>query len=35
MNRIWAMSNWSQPSFLLCLSGLLFGSLLLRVARAH
>jgi hypothetical protein len=29
------MSNWSQPSFLLCLSNLLFGSLLLRVARTQ
>jgi hypothetical protein len=29
------MSNQSQPSFLLCLSNVLFGSLLLRVARTH
>jgi len=29
------MSNQSHPSFLLCLSNVLFGSLLLRVARAH
>jgi len=27
------MSNQSHPSFLLCLSNVLFGSLLLRVAR--
>jgi hypothetical protein len=29
------MSNQSHPSFLLCLSNVLFGSLLLRVARTH
>jgi len=29
------MSNWSQPSFVPCLSSVLFGSLLLRIARAH
>jgi len=29
------MSNWSHPSFLLCLSSVLFGSLLLRSARAN
>jgi len=29
------MSNQAQPSYLICLSNLLFGSLLLRCARAH
>jgi hypothetical protein len=29
------MSNQSHPSYLLCLSNVLFGSLLLRVARAQ
>jgi len=29
------MSNQSHPSYLHCLSNVLFGSLLLRVARAH
>jgi len=29
------MSNQPHPSCLLCLSNLLFGSLLLRVARTH
>jgi hypothetical protein len=29
------MSNQSHPSYLLCLSSVLFGSLLLRSARAH
>jgi len=35
IDTIWTMSNWSRPSFLPCLSNVLFGSLLLRVARAH
>jgi len=29
------MSNWSHPSCLICLSNVLFGSLLLRSAHAH
>jgi len=29
------MSNQTHPSLLLCLPNLLFGGLLLRVARAH
>jgi hypothetical protein len=29
------MSNQSHPSYLTCLSNVLFGSLLLRVSRTH
>jgi hypothetical protein len=30
MNTIWTMSNWSMPSYAICLSNMLFGTLLLR-----